>query len=89
LILNFYSFLGILINARSLTHTDSISVPGWSGAGYIIIDPLTGNGSYKISGGGNGGALVATFLVAIFILSLLFITVGIPLIMAIAGGSLA
>jgi hypothetical protein len=38
-----------------ITHTDAISVPGWSGAGYIITDPVTGDGAYKISGGGNGG----------------------------------
>ena len=38
------------------THTDPISVPGWSGAGYVIFDPVTGDGAYKISGGANGGA---------------------------------
>ena len=38
-----------------ITHTDAVSVPGWSGAGYIITDPQTGDGAYKISGGGNGG----------------------------------
>ena len=49
-----------------ITHTDAINVPGWSGAGYIILDPETGVGAYKISGGGNGvwlaiaGALIAT-----------------------------
>jgi hypothetical protein len=37
-----------------ITHTDSIAVPGWSGAGYIIFDPKTGDGAYKISGGSNG-----------------------------------
>lgn len=39
-----------------LTHSDSISVPGWSGAGYIILDPETGAGAYKIAGGGNGSS---------------------------------
>jgi transglutaminase-like putative cysteine protease len=38
-----------------VTHTDAVSVPGWSGAGYIISDPDTGAGAYKISGGANGG----------------------------------
>ncbi len=37
------------------THTNNVSVPGWSGAGYIIIDPKTGDGAYLISGGANGG----------------------------------
>lgn len=40
-----------------ITHTDAISVSGWSGARYIIIDPITGNGAYKIAGGSNGGGL--------------------------------
>jgi hypothetical protein len=40
-----------------ITHTDAVSVPNWSGAGYIITDPDTGAGAYKISGGGNGGFL--------------------------------
>lgn len=40
-----------------ITHTDSIDIPGWSGAGYIIIDPVTGNAAYKIGGGFNGGVL--------------------------------
>ncbi len=46
-----------------ITHTDEISVPGWTGAGYIIFDPVVGDGAYKISGGGNGGwLLIAAFL---------------------------
>jgi hypothetical protein len=38
-----------------ITHTDAVSVPGWTGAGYIITDSDTGSGAYKIAGGGNGG----------------------------------
>jgi len=38
-----------------ITHTDNVSVPGWSGAGYAVIDPLTGSDAYMISGGENGG----------------------------------
>ena len=40
-----------------ITHTDAVSVPGWRGAGYIIVDPETGDGAYRISGGKNGGGL--------------------------------
>jgi len=61
-----------------ITHADSVSVPGWSGAGYIIVDPLTGDGSFKISGGKNGGyldnypgTLVSSLLLFISVLSLL------------------
>jgi hypothetical protein len=38
-----------------ITHTDPVSVPGWGGAGYIIFDPETGEGAYKIAGGLSGG----------------------------------
>jgi hypothetical protein len=40
-----------------VTHTEAITVPGWSGAGYIIFDSETGDAAYKISGGRNGGQL--------------------------------
>jgi hypothetical protein len=50
-----------------ITHTDVVSVPGWSGAGYIITDTVVGDGAYKISGGGNGGILVlAGFILLVF-----------------------
>ena len=39
------------VGKEVITHTDSISVPGWTGAGYIIFDPQTGDGAYKIAGG--------------------------------------
>lgn len=38
-----------------LVHTDPVSVPGWTGAGYILFDPETGSGAFKIGGGMNGG----------------------------------
>ena len=40
-----------------ITHTDAVSVPGWSGAGYIILDAETGDGVYKIESGINGSIL--------------------------------
>jgi hypothetical protein len=39
------------------THTDPITVPGWKGAGYVITDPETGAGAWKIGGGANGGSM--------------------------------
>ncbi|MCH8619957.1 transglutaminase-like domain-containing protein [Undibacterium sp. TS12] len=36
-------------------HETNISSNGWTGSGYIIMDPVTGAGAYKISGGANGG----------------------------------
>lgn len=38
-----------------IAHTDRISVSGWTGEGYILFDPVTGDGAYKIAGGMNGG----------------------------------
>jgi len=35
----------------------NITFNGWTGCGYIIIDPTTGDGAYMISGGMNGGIL--------------------------------
>ncbi|ELA09186.1 hypothetical protein MOMA_02235 [Moraxella macacae 0408225] len=36
-------------------HERNISVKGWHGSGYIILDPYTGAGAYLIDGGVNGG----------------------------------
>ncbi len=48
-----------------ITHTDAVSVPGWSGAGYIILDPNIGDGAYKISGGANGGVEQADPIISV------------------------
>jgi hypothetical protein len=33
-----------------------ITIGGWTGVGYIVVDPETGSGAYRISGGYNGGS---------------------------------
>ena len=38
-------------------HENPITQSGWTGAGFIIIDPSTGAGAYLIEGGTNGGIL--------------------------------
>jgi hypothetical protein len=38
-----------------MVHERPISVDGWKGSGYSIIDTDYGVGAYKISGGSNGG----------------------------------
>jgi len=35
-------------------HQSNISLNGWTGCGYVVLDPVTGAGAYKISGGLNG-----------------------------------
>lgn len=56
------------VGRHVITHTDAVSVPGWNGAGYIILDPETGDGAYRISNGTNGVFLI--FLVFLGIIGL-------------------
>lgn len=71
------------------THTDAVSIPGgWSGFGYIIVDPIVGDGAYKISGGANG-SFFAGFLLAQAFLVLVIVTIATtgPLLIAAAYAS--
>ena len=45
-------------------------MPGFTGEGYIVFDPITGAGAYKITGGGNGGFLIGWSLGVLFAVSL-------------------
>jgi len=60
------------------THQADITLNGWTGSGYVILDPETGAGAYKISGGSNGSfterVMFSTFIVltGLFIALLLF-----------------
>ena len=81
-------------NSRvAIVHTDNISVPGWSGAGYILLDLETGIGSYKISGGGNGGYILMGFIFNFALLALVslytgnFIVLGLSMLALIAFGA--
>lgn len=47
-------------------HDKDINIGGWIGSGYLILDPDTGAGAYKIAGGANGGYLVAQGGMALF-----------------------
>jgi hypothetical protein len=49
-----------LASGKEVTaHTDPLTIAGYRGSGYVISDPVTGEGAYKISGGKNGGFLDA------------------------------
>jgi hypothetical protein len=54
-----------------ITPTGSVSVPGWTGAGYVISDPNTGSGAWKIAGGQNGAWLKFTMLGTGFLVAIL------------------
>lgn len=50
-----------VISGKAVTvHEKPINIFGWNGTGYAIIDPNTGAGAYKISGGANGGFVQST-----------------------------
>lgn len=51
-------------------HESSVAVGAWIGVGYVIADPITGAGAYKISGGANGGVLILSILAVIVIMAL-------------------
>jgi len=40
-----------------IAHTDQLTIAGYKGSGYVILDATTGEGVYKISGGKNGSFL--------------------------------
>ncbi len=52
-------------------HEKPINEFAWHGSGYLVIDPDTGSGSYKISGGANGSFLL--FLGQLISSSLMFV----------------
>jgi len=60
----------------------NITYNGWTGVGYIIIDPLTGAGAYMISGGMSGAHLIVGAL--ILLLSGFFLSLSILLLSATA-----
>ncbi len=89
----------VAVGKKATVSQNNITVGGWTGVGYIIADPDTGAGAYRISGGSNGGfylllgvallaigGLIAVFFPAILGLgSYLF---GIGIIMTTFSGSL-
>jgi hypothetical protein len=60
-----------------------ITYNGWTGVGYIIIDPTTGAGAYMISGGLSGGEL---FWMSIVWGVLFFLTFMASLVLPVVGG---
>ncbi len=50
---------------RALVSQAPVTIGGWMGMGYIILDPETGSGAYLISGGANGGLLLGGSIAAL------------------------
>lgn len=62
----------LAIGKEVSVHEKDISINGWSGSGYVILDPDTGAGAYKLDGGTNGGAVPSCVgLVAMVIFALI------------------
>jgi hypothetical protein len=67
----------LAVGKEVTTHSDDVSVPGWTGAGYIIMDPDTGIGAYKIGGGENGAyMIVAGVAVTAIAISIIMFAIG-------------
>jgi len=49
-------------------HEKDITVNGWTGCGYTILDQDTGAGAYKIAGGANGGFLQLVIAIALIVI---------------------
>jgi len=60
----------------------NITYNGWTGCGYIIIDPDTGEGAYMISGGMNGAFIAA---VVIFLTAIAFFALAIAVTFLVPG----
>ena len=59
------------------THQADITVSGWTGSGYILLDPDTGAGAYKISGGSNGSWVeLLQFAITVILAALLIFAAG-------------
>ena len=57
-------------------HESPISAFGFQGSGYILFDPVTGSGAYRITGGANGGFILAFALTVIAIFGALTLLTG-------------
>jgi hypothetical protein len=68
-------------------HEAKIDAFGFKGAGYVIVDPETGAGAYKIGGGANGGQLVVAAVGLAFLLVAAFFLISTWWLALIAGAA--
>jgi len=68
----------------TVSKTD-IAFNGWTGCGYIIIDPTTGSGAYMISGGLSGGIAFIAIGALLIIIGIFTSEVGIGLLLVALG----
>ncbi|MFY9258870.1 MAG: hypothetical protein WAO71_00005, partial [Gallionella sp.] len=61
---------GLAAGKEVTVHQAPITQSGWTGSGYVITDPATGAGAYKIAGGANGAWLTMLATASASVLSL-------------------
>jgi hypothetical protein len=70
---------GLAVGKEVTVHQAPITQSGWTGSGYIITDPTTGAGAYKIAGGANGqwmpscAALIGVFVAALILTAIILV----------------
>lgn len=67
-----------LAAGREVTvHDKDVTINGWTGSGYIILDNSdSGGGAYKIAGGSNGGILLIVAILSFGLGPLAFVFIG-------------
>ncbi|MFZ6755982.1 transglutaminase domain-containing protein [Undibacterium sp. Ji50W] len=65
-----YEIANALAAGKEVTvHERDVTVNGWKVTGYIVFDPDTGAGAYKISSGENGGFLLLVIAIAFIVVA--------------------
>ena len=74
------------VNAGKIVTVQKTDVTynGWTGCGYIIIDPNTGAGAYMISGGANGGGFMYVFWSVMWVLAWVALITSLTVLAAVA-----
>jgi hypothetical protein len=62
-------------------HENPVNLEQWTGTGYIVLDPVTGDGAYKISGGLSGGWILSGILLIIAAILLLLVLFFAPFVL--------
>ena len=75
----------VVTGKEVITHTDPISVSGWSGAGYVVFDPVKGDGAWRIGGGFNGSEILFEYFI---LMAVILLTIAALYAALVTGGAL-
>ena len=68
--------VSVAIGKEAIVSQNNIVIGDWTGIGYIITDPETGAGAYRISGGSNGAHYMGFF--SGYFLTVMIVAANIP-----------